>query len=176
MIVVRVTGPESSGKSTLARALAWCLDGIYVAEQARAYLHQRGGAYTLADLPLIWEAQRRAEDAARELRPNYVICDTGPEVVQIWAEVKYGRCPDTIQRATDARHYDLTFLCAPDLPWTDDPLREAPSLSARTKLHERYRKLLPSYHLIAGEDRTHRGMALLRRHAFESNDTRVGAD
>ena len=140
--VIRVTGPESSGKSTLARALAWALDGRYVAEAARDYLGRRGGRYVAADLPLILDAQLRAEDAARATPAGFVVCDTGPEVIDVWARVKYDHSPPRVRRAVAERSYDLTLLCAPDLPWQPDPLREHPDPAARAALWQRYRTTL----------------------------------
>jgi nicotinamide riboside kinase len=52
-MTILVTGPESSGKTTLALNLAWALDGVYVAEAARDYLEERKGDYNEADLPEI---------------------------------------------------------------------------------------------------------------------------
>ena len=157
-MIVRVTGPESSGKTTLARALAWCLDGLYVEEQARAYLHGIDRPYTSDDLPRIWAAQAAAEDRARQSGASLVICDTGPEAIQVWLEVKYGHCARDVELASRHRLYDLTFLCAPDLPWAYDPLREHPDPAARWELFEQYRKLLPGAVVIRGANRS--GQAL----------------
>ena len=159
-MVIRVTGPESSGKTTLARALAWCLDGAYVAEQARPYLHQRGGSYTEQDLRYIWQQQVREEFRARQSGASYVICDTGPEVIYIWGQVKYGRSAAPVRHDLQQRSYDLTLLCAPDLPWVPDPLREAPDLTQRQELFVRYQTLLPEAVVIRGQDRI--GQALRR--------------
>lgn len=159
-VTILVTGPESSGKTTLARNLAWALDGAYVAEAARDYLEARDGKYTAADLPKIWNEQKKAEDAARASSASFVVCDTGPEVIRIWAEVKYGRCPEAITRATAERHYDLILLCLPDLPWVADPLREAPDQEQREDLLARYRLALAgqSPMEISGSDRLGRAL------------------
>ncbi|MEO0733668.1 MAG: ATP-binding protein [Bacteroidota bacterium] len=160
--VIRITGPESSGKTTLARALAAELNGVYVAEAAREYLNARGGVYTEADLPLIWQAQSAAEDAARSSGAQYIVCDTGPEVIYVWAEVKYGRVPPQVARAVVERRYDMTLLCKPDLPWAPDPLREAPDLAQRAALFQRYAELLPGATIISGEDRLRQGRSSAR--------------
>lgn len=157
---VLVTGPESSGKSTLARALAWCLDGLYVAEQAREYLHARGGKYSREDLTTIWSAQLAAERVADGTGAAFVICDTGPEVITIWSKVKYTQVDPCLTRAVNDQHYDLTLLCTPDLPWLADGLREAPHLADRLELFELYRKLLPHAVVIDGSHRV--GQALTR--------------
>ncbi len=156
---ILVTGPESSGKSTLSRALAWSLDGTYVAEEARAYLHELGHSYTEADLPRIWQRQLRAERRAVASGASYIICDTGPEVIRVWSEVKYGRCAPEVLQASQHHAYDLTLLCYPDLEWSYDPLREAPDQTSRLRLYARYRNLLPDAHLIQGSGRVASALA-----------------
>ena len=53
MYKVGIIGPESSGKSTLARYLAKRYNGIYVPEYARRYVEQLNRPYTQADVELI---------------------------------------------------------------------------------------------------------------------------
>ena len=151
---ILVTGPESSGKSTLARALAWCLDGIYVAEEARYYLYELDRPYRQADLDTIWHRQLLAEESAISSGSSFVVCDTGPEVLRIWSEVKYGTCSSLIGEAVRTRRYDLTLLAYPDIPWTYDPLREAPDEAARMQLFQRYASLLPEAAIVRGSART----------------------
>jgi NadR type nicotinamide-nucleotide adenylyltransferase len=158
---ILVTGPESSGKTTLARQLALALDGLYVAEAARDYLNAQNGEYTEADLPLIWSAQKEAEDAARATSASFVVCDTGPEVIRVWAEVKYGRCPEDARRGSQERRYDIVLLCAPDLPWEADPLREAKDISVRQQLFSRYKSILPDYKVISGKNRLEQALKLV---------------
>ncbi len=152
---ILVTGPESSGKTTLARDLAFALDGLYVKEAARSYLLARNGQYSATDLLAIWQIQKEAEDAARASSASFVICDTGPEVIRIWAEVKYGNCPPEVLHASETRHYDLILLCYPDLPWEEDPLREAPVANDRLALFELYQRILPTERtlIIRGKNR-----------------------
>lgn len=162
-MTILVTGPESSGKTTLAKALAEELNGTYVAEVAREYLLARGGNYSANDLPAIWAQQKAAEDASRGSSAAFIVCDTGPEVVRIWSEVKYGFCPKSVLVDSLEREYDLTLLCYPDLPWEADPLREAPDKADRLDLFERYQKLLPQAEIIKGKDRLSRALALVQR-------------
>lgn len=156
-LTILVTGPESSGKSTLARALAGTTDGYYVPERARTYLTALDRPYTAADLPRIWQQQAAAEDTARASSAALVFCDTGPFVLAVWAEVKYGVVPHPIADALRTRWYDLVLLCAPDLPWEPDPLREAPDPNVRAALFTRYAELLDEQPapvaIIRGENR-----------------------
>lgn len=161
-MTILVTGPESSGKTTLAVRLAAALDGRYVAEAARAYLTERAGKYSEADLPLIWSAQRAAEDDARQSDASFVVCDTGPEVIQVWAEVKFGRAAEDVVRAVKERPYDLILLCTPDLPWEPDPLREAPDGRERQSLFNRYGELRPDAHIISKAHRLEQAMGFVQ--------------
>lgn len=160
---ILVTGPESSGKSTLARQLAWALDGIYVPEFARSYLQQTSGYYTEEDLVRIWQGQLSAEQCAPQLLEGaLLVCDTGPYVLHVWSEVKYGRIAPVIVQAVETANYDLVLLCKPDLPWQADPLREHPSQADRTHLFGRYVQLLDTqqqpYKIIAGNHRIEQAM------------------
>jgi nicotinamide riboside kinase len=159
-MTILVTGPESSGKTTLALNLAWALDGVYVAEAARDYLEERKGDYNEADLPEIWAKQKEAEDAARASSASFVVCDTGPGVVRVWAEVKYGRCPEKILLASEQRAYDLVLLCRPDLPWEPDPLRETPDHSARLALFDHYQEVLSGREVVIIDGQNRLGAAL----------------
>lgn len=165
---ILITGPESSGKSELAAALAAHFGAAWVREYARAYLSALGRPYTEADLLGILRGQLRAEResenracGSRQSEAAYLFCDTGPEVIYIWSEVKYGRVAPAILRALHEHTYDRILLCYPDLGWAYDPLREAPDAEQRLALFERYAALFAdldrTYHVVRG-----RGAARLR--------------
>lgn len=156
---IAITGPESSGKSTLAKSLALSLGGIFVPEYAREYLlklPQGFDQYSLDDIVNIAQGQCCSEDNAAAQNPNtnYLLCDTDPLVCKIWAEVKFGTCPAELETLFQQRHYDLTLLCAPDIPWEYDPLREAPNAEERWRLFELYEQTLinagKKYSIITG--------------------------
>lgn len=137
-----VTGPESSGKTTLALALAANFGGSHVPEMARAYLADIGRGYVEADLLGIARMQLREEDAVAGSVASSatLVCDTDLITIRIWGEEKYGRCDPWILRNTEQRPYDLWLLCAPDMPWEYDPLRENPH--DRDRLFEVYERTL----------------------------------
>lgn len=138
-----MTGPESSGKTAWAKRLAVERDGVFVEEYARHYLQQLARPYERADLDAILIGQLAAEEAMAQ-RYRLVVCDTGPLVLQIWSEVKYGLVSPRIAKAVREQQYDEIWLCYPDLQWEPDPLRETPDFSARIQLFERYENLLRS--------------------------------
>lgn len=130
---IAIVGPESSGKTTLARQLAAHLSGVWVPEVARTWIPNQGPPRSALDLVPLAHAQLAAIAAADA---PWVVCDTTVLVLRIWSEVRFGGAhPDL----PDDRHaYDLHLLCRPDLPWEPDPLREDPDPLARAALHARY--------------------------------------
>ena len=61
IIRIAITGPESTGKSTLARQLAEHYQTTWVPEFARVYLDQLGRPYEEGDLVSIAKGQLQAE-------------------------------------------------------------------------------------------------------------------
>ncbi|GAA4499969.1 AAA family ATPase [Hymenobacter ginsengisoli] len=139
---ISLTGPESSGKSTLARQLAAHYGTVFVPEYARQYLEENGPGYTLADLEAIAHGQLAAEDAAASQATGLLVCDTDLLVIKIWAENAFGTCPGWVLEELARPRYALTLLLAPDLPWTPDPLREHPDPAQRWHFYELYRQEL----------------------------------
>ncbi|TGD81256.1 AAA family ATPase [Hymenobacter wooponensis] len=131
MLRIALTGPESTGKTTLSRQLAEQYHTAWAPEYARQYLEERGPEYTLTDLEAIARGQLQAEEAAmqqaQQLGKPVVFLDTDLSVIKIWAEHAFGQCPEWILRQIAQHHYDLVLLLNVDLPWEPDPLREHPN-------------------------------------------------
>ncbi|MGE9291416.1 MAG: AAA family ATPase [Puniceicoccales bacterium] len=137
-----ITGPESTGKSTLSEALSHEFGSLWVPEFSRAYLEQLDRPYTESDLEEILFGQLSRENEAARQGGDLLICDTGPEVIWVWSYFKYGRVSPRIEKATREHHYDLTLLLDTDLPWSPDPLRENPDDRDRQELFRLYESLL----------------------------------
>ncbi|RMF03070.1 MAG: ATPase [Bacteroidetes bacterium] len=146
---ILLTGPESSGKSTLAKSLAAEHRCPWVPEFARSFLKALERPYTEDDLLAILLGQCDAEEAAMRAHPSapYLFCDTGPEVLYIWSMWKYGRVALAIEAAVRNRPYQRRLLCCPDLPWSADPLRENPDQQERLRIFRAYETLFQQYHL-----------------------------
>lgn len=138
------TGPESSGKTTLARDLSLQLDAPLVTEASRDYLNalyarRPGVAYRPYDLLQIARLQVQREQAALAQEPASLVCDTDLLVIMVWSDVKYGGCDPALVELFNTslrqapRHY---LLCDHRIPWEPDPLREHPH--ARAALYQRY--------------------------------------
>ena len=128
---VAITGPESTGKSTLASFLGRYFNAHVSDEFARSYLSAKAGEYTKEDLVLIARGQFRNQINAEEIASDIVIYDTDLLVLKIWSEQKYGQCDDEIKALMKEQNVDLYLLPCFDLPWVYDPLRESPSDRAR---------------------------------------------
>lgn len=139
-----ITGPEATGKSTLARDLASFYQSAWVPEFAREYLEKLGRPYRFEDLDIIATGQLKAEKSRTNPRDSHLLCDTGPEVVWIWSLYKYGTVSPLVAAATRNSRYTHTLLLDTDLRWTPDPLRETPSLKERRELFQHYANLLQS--------------------------------
>lgn len=139
---IAITGPESTGKSTLSAHLASALNTVWVPEYAREYLEKLGRPYEEPDLLEIAKGQIRAEEDLAKKANTYLICDTDLIVIKIWSEHKYGRCHPWILEQIEQREYALTVLTYIDIPWEDDPMREHPDL--RTYFHDLYKSTLTS--------------------------------
>lgn len=140
---VVITGPESSGKTTLAQQLAEVLDCHWVPEFAREYLDGIDRDYRESDLLLIAKGQIKLEDSFSIKADQYLICDTDLLTIKIWSEYKYQCCDPFILNELENRIYELYFLCTPDVPWQPDPIRENPN--DRDQLFIRYEEELLFY-------------------------------
>ena len=123
---IAITGPESSGKTSLARALAERFGTVWTSEYARDYLMGKSGAYAFEDLLEIARGQLRRQDEDAPLAQGFHFCDTDLVALKVWSDYRFGRTDPCILQELHKKRYDLTLLCRPDIPWESDPLRENP--------------------------------------------------
>ena len=142
---IAITGPESSGKSTLFDFLTSELETVGVKEYAREYLEKNGSNYTFEDFLNIAKKQISNRKQEEFKAKKYLICDTDTLVLKIWAEEKFHKSIDFLEEALSSYPCNLYLLCKPDIPWIDDPQRENPL--DRERLFEKYLKYLKKYKL-----------------------------
>jgi len=109
-----LTGPESTGKSTLAQQLAEHYQMDWVEEYARTYIQSLNRLYEEADLKKIAEGQHQRISEKEITNPPLLFCDTSFLVVKVWAQYKYGRCDESILKLLEEQQADLYFLCGTD--------------------------------------------------------------
>ena len=144
-IRIVLTGPESSGKTTLAKALAKYYGVDLVPEFARQYLNEKGPSYSFNDLEIMAEGQQFLEKEFLERDNDLLICDTDILTYKIWSEYKYGYIEPNFISVLKKNTDRLYLLCAPDIPWESDPLREN-SLD-RSDIFSLYEENLDFYNL-----------------------------
>lgn len=143
-IRIAVTGPESTGKTTLARQLTEIFNGQYIQEFAREYVEKLQHHYTFGDIDAIAKAQVEQYQATRSSQEKIFFFDTWLIITKVWFKWVYGKTPDWLEYQIHECPIDLFLLCRPDLPWEADPVRENGGEN-RIKLFELYREELNHY-------------------------------
>ena len=150
MLKIIVTGPESSGKTTLCKQLSTHFKIRFTNEFAREFLNELDKDYNQEDLLEIAKGQLNSEQ-------NTQLLDTDLITIKIWSKYKYGSCDKWILAQIEKQKSENRFylLCKPDIPWKADPQRENPN--DREDLFEIYKKEIASlghdYFIVEGENR-----------------------
>ncbi|MBW7937143.1 MAG: ATP-binding protein, partial [Flavobacteriales bacterium] len=103
-IRIAITGPECTGKTTLAQLLATHFNGLWVPEFSRSYLSSLGRKYTYEDLALMAKEQLNQEKKIwDEAKNKPVFSDTEMLVFYIWSMYRFDKCDQFIvQRIREA--------------------------------------------------------------------------
>ena len=151
---IAFTGPECSGKSTMAKWLSDEFSLKIIEEYARAYL-QKKMAYSMDDLDRI-----AAEQFVRNSSKGALVADTEMLVLKIWSEEKYQRVSEHILQLLKRQEFDFYFLCKPDFDWISDPLRE--NALDRDRLFDVYEASLKKYnfpyYILSGPEVERKGI------------------
>jgi NadR type nicotinamide-nucleotide adenylyltransferase len=125
---IAIVGPESTGKSEMAKALGDHFGTIYIPEFARYYCEGLNRLYTMEDEIAMFHGQLALENALLPFaKNNLVFCDTTVLTVKIWCDYLFGYTPELVLKKLPALQYDFYLLMDIDLPWQDDPLRDFPN-------------------------------------------------
>ena len=116
-------GAPSTGKTTLARALAEQHKTVWMPEYGADYWleHQVDRRITLEQFEEIAPEHNRRENQLVLESRNYLFCDTSPITTYVFAKDYHGCVsPVLTQLAREAeKRYDLFFLCDTDIPYAD---------------------------------------------------------
>ena len=124
LIKIAIVGPESSGKSTLSKALAKHYQTLWVPEYSRFYCENLDRDCTLQDELNMFHGQLALEKAVQSIATKeLLICDTTVLTVKIWCDELFDGTPQVVVDQLKANPYDFYVLLKNDLPWQDDPLR-----------------------------------------------------
>lgn len=141
-------GPESTGKTTLAKQLAAYYNTVWVPEYAREYLQDKWDTQKktceLADLLPIAMGQIELENKLGTKANTVLICDTDLLETKVYSEVYYeGFCDPLLEKYALENTYDLYFLTYIDLPWQADDLRDKPN--EREQMFSAFKQALLRY-------------------------------
>lgn len=116
-------GGESTGKTTLARALAEHHKTCWVEEFGRELWIEQQGTLSLEDLIRIGVTQIEQEELLWRHARQFLFCDTSPLTTLGYARWTYQQQPSTLMTLSH-RSYDLTVLCEPDFSFEQDGTRK----------------------------------------------------
>ena len=143
-IKIAFYGPESTGKTTLAKQLAAHYNTVWAPEFARDYLQQKWDSKketcTPDDLMPIAMGQMQLENEALHQASRFLFVDTCLLTTKVYSEIYYGSCDPLLDEAAKEHYYDLFFLTDVDVPWEADDLRDAPH--DRVKTLEKFKQAL----------------------------------
>lgn len=138
-----LTGPESTGKTTLAEQLSSHYSLPWVEELARAYVESLNRPYNQADVLEIAKLQITQEHKALAKNHKAVFFDTDLIITKIWLLHVYGKSPNWIDEEIRKNKNCIHLLCYPDLPWLADAVRE--NSNNRLYLFEKYETEIINY-------------------------------
>lgn len=128
-------GGESSGKSTMAEAMARELGTVWAAEYGRELWVAQDGELAYDDLLRIARVQQQREDDLRQQATRYLFCDTSALTTLFYSREMFDRAaPELEHRA--GRRYDHVLLCAPDFDFVQDGTRREDGF--RLRQHDWY--------------------------------------
>lgn len=153
---IALLGAESTGKSTLADALARRYATLWVPEYLREFVEvharvpreddQVGIARTQRDRELALAADARVRD--------FLFVDTTPLMTAVYSRIYWGRVPPDLLDLEAAHDYAFTLVAAPDLPWVPDGLQRE-SEEVRLRVHAQLLAVLDArgipFTLLTGE-------------------------
>jgi nicotinamide riboside kinase len=154
---IAVLGAESTGKTTLAAALAPRLaqdTGLRVAwvpELLREWCDHTGRTPRAHEQAAILRGQHERIEAAAAAH-DLVVCDTTALMTAVYSRIVFGDRTLDARAVALHRCMDLTLLTALDLPWVADTQRDGPQV--RVPVDDALRELLKGnglpWRLVAG--------------------------
>ncbi|MBK6906665.1 MAG: AAA family ATPase [Rhodocyclaceae bacterium] len=136
---IGILGGESSGKTTLARALAANLDTTWVPEYGRELWECKDGQLVFDDMVAIGRMQVEKERMQLAHAQRFLICDTSPLTTLFYSHAMFGQADPELVRLAE-RGYDTIILCSPDIEFIQDGTRRDSDF--RQRQHQWYLEYL----------------------------------
>lgn len=155
---VCVLGAESTGTTTLARALAEHFKTTWVEEYGREHSvrKQQAGdeAWTTAEFVHIAGEQARREDAAARLANRVLLCDTNAFATVLWHRRYVGGPGEEVAMIARQGRCDLYLLTGDEIPFVQDGLRDGEHV--RHDMHRWFEDALAAqtvpWHVVRGSE------------------------
>ena len=126
-------GPESTGKSFLAKKMAEKYNTEFVPEVARELITSND--FNREDIIIIGRAQtERIFQKARKAN-KALFCDTDLITTQIYSRQYLKTVPPVLYELEKMVEYDLYFLFDIDVPWVEDGLRDLGNKEKRKEMY-----------------------------------------
>lgn len=133
-------GPESTGKSVMAKQMAEKYKTEFVPEVARELITSND--FNREDIIMIGRAQtERIFQKARKAN-KILFCDTDLITTQIYSRLYLKVVPPVLYELEKMVEYDLYFLFDIDVPWVNDGLRDQGSAEQRKAMYQIFKNEL----------------------------------
>jgi HTH-type transcriptional regulator, transcriptional repressor of NAD biosynthesis genes len=122
MIKICLYGPESVGKTSMAKELSKCYDVRFVPEVAREMVFSSD--FSVDDIIAIGKAQTNRVLEMESQNEKLLICDTDLITTQLYSQIYLHQIPEILYELEAQVQYDHYFLLDIDVPWVADGLRD----------------------------------------------------
>lgn len=135
IVTIALTGAESTGKTTLAAALADYFNTEWVAEYLRAFVDVTGILPEEQDVYAIAEGHLRLKAHHLKQARQVLFLDTDLVTTCVYQRRYFGYCPEFIELLASENFADLYLFMQPDIPWEPDGIQRS-GVEERSKIHE----------------------------------------
>ncbi|WKZ59081.1 MAG: ATP-binding protein [Cyclobacteriaceae bacterium] len=130
-------GPESTGKSVMAKKIAEQYNTVFVPEVARELITTND--FNREDIITI--GRKQTERIFQQVRKanKFLICDTDLITTQIYSRHYLGVVPPVLYEFEKMVEYDQYFLFDIDVPWVNDGLRDLGEMNKRREMYDLFK-------------------------------------
>lgn len=180
---VCVVGAESTGTTTLAKALAEAFQTVWVEEYGREYselkLIRNDLIWRTEEFTAIAEEQSRREEVAARQANRLLVCDTNAFATTLWHRRYLGTHSPAVEEIARRGKCDLYLLTGDEIPFVQDGLRDGEHI--RHEMHRWFETSLAAqaapWHIVRGSraERLREAIRLIRS-LFEDSAWAVTVD
>jgi HTH-type transcriptional regulator, transcriptional repressor of NAD biosynthesis genes len=133
-------GPESTGKSVMAKKMAEQYQTEFVPEVARELI--TSNEFSVEDIIRIGYAQLERVQKKLNTANKFLFCDTDTVTTEIYSNYYLQTIPAVLVELEKKITYDLYFLFDIDVPWVQDQIRDLGSVEKRKEMYRIFKNAL----------------------------------